>query len=149
MSFSGKIAEIYSFVPSAREIMILLLLQPWRPVYGRQCLLLFFNFPPSLPFFLLPAFFLLSLLLFLPPLHLSLPPSLLLSSFLLFFLPCLPSFLSFFFFFFVENIGVTHSPTCQESSSGLSVPCPELFGNWTFCMWESEVGKQRDWTFVT
>ena len=63
--------------------------QPWRPVYGRQCLLLFFNFssfPSSLPP-LRPSFFLLSLLLFLP----SLPP--------------------FFhlFFFFVANITLTHS----------------------------------------
>ena len=107
--------------------------QPWRPVYGRQCLLLFFNFssfPPSLPP-LLPSFFLLSLFLFLPSslspsIFLFLPPlfppcllsflssSLIPSSFPpSFFLP--PSFPSFppsllsSFFFFGENITLTHS----------------------------------------
>ena len=89
-------------------------LQPWRPVYGRQCLL-FFNFPsfsPSLPPFLLsfpPSFFSPSFSYFLPPsppptFSSSLPPSFFLPPFRPSFPPVLLSS------FFWENISLTYSP---------------------------------------
>ena len=43
--------------PTVRETTTPLPLQPWRPVYGRQCLLLFFNFPSFPPSFFLPPSF--------------------------------------------------------------------------------------------